>query len=116
MTKALLTGWIVVHAAFPAVLDNYPDRVDQSATGYVVAVSDCNALGAHLVLVRPGQPDVLLSVADCADPDHVAERAAAGLIADVDEAVWRGPWVPQRAELWTPAARAQYLKRMERLE
>ena len=108
MATALLAGWIVVHAAMPAVLANHPERADPTVAGYV-AVSDCAMIGQRLVLVRPGQPDALVAVADCAWEQHVAYREANGLIADVDEAIWEGPWIPQPAELWLPEARAALL-------
>jgi hypothetical protein len=108
MASALLAGWIVVHAAFPAVLDTFPERADPAVAGYV-AVTDCAMMGQRLVLVRPGLPDVLLAVADCAWPAHAQYREERGYIADVDEALWFGAWIPQRAELWLPAARAAYL-------
>lgn len=114
LASAILVGWIVVHAAFPVVLDNYPERADDTVSGYV-AVDDCGMLGKHLVLVRPGVPDVTLAVADCANPAHVQYRNERGLIADVDAAVWRGAWFPQRAELWTVPARERYWRHMERI-
>ena len=114
MPTAILVGWIVVHAAFPQVLNNYPERIDDTVAGYV-AVDDCGLMGDHLVLVRPGIPDVTLAVADCANPVHIPYRQSNGYIADVDAAVWRGAWTPQWAELWTPDARARYWRRMERI-
>ena len=116
LATALLAGWIVVHAAFPQVLNNYPERIDNSVAGYV-AVDDCGMMGRHLVLVRRGVPDVTLAVADCANPAHLAYRQAMGYVADVDANpnVWRGPWVPQWAELWTVPAREQFWRRMERI-
>jgi len=103
----ILSGQIVVHAAFPQVLFAYPDRRDPGVQGYV-AVNDCAELGNRYVLVRPGQKDVLVAVADCAWAGHVAYRESRGLIADVDEAIWTGPWRPQYAELWTVEARAEF--------
>lgn len=100
----VLVGVILVHAAFPGVLAAYPERRDPGVQGYV-ATNDCADLGRHLVLVRPGQPDVLVAVADCAQERHVAWRQANRYIADVDAALWCGPWVPQPAQLWTVDAR-----------
>lgn len=108
MAVAFLSGWIVVHAAFPAVLAAFPERTDETVAGYV-AVTDCAMIGERLVLVRPGLPDVLVAVADCAWPAHTKYREARGYIADVDEALWHGPWIPQRAELWLLADRAAHL-------
>lgn len=112
-----MVGLIVVHAAFPAVFEIYPAR--QSTTpevrGYI-AVNDCNWMGRELVLVRRGEPDALTVVADCAASQHVSLRNRLSYIADVDADIWVGPWVPQKAELWTPSARAAYWRRMERLE
>jgi len=105
---ALLAGLIVVHAAFPAVLAHFPERADPAVAGYV-AVTDCAAMGERYVLVRPGLPDVLVAVADCAWSADAAYRADRGLIADVDAALWVGPWRPQRGELWDPLRRAAYL-------
>lgn len=109
MNGALLAGLIVAHAAFPTVLASYPERADPTAAGYV-AVTDCAMMGQRLVLVRPGLPDVLVAVADCAWPEDAAYRARMGYIADVDTALWAGPWRPQYAELWEPTARAAYLE------
>ena len=106
---ALLAGLIVAHVAFPAVLANFPERADPTVAGYV-AVTDCAMMGQRLVLVRQGEPDVLVAVADCAWASHASDRAEQGLIADVDVALWTGPWRPQYAELWEPAARAAYLE------
>lgn len=111
--KAIAAGLIVVHAAFPAVLAGFPERVDPGVAGYV-AVNDCAMLGQRLVLVRPGQPDVLVAVADCAWAKDVPYRERMGYIADVDAALWAGPWRPQEAELWTPAARAIFLANARR--
>ena len=106
--KPLVAGLIVVHAAFPAVLANYPERADAGVAGYV-AVDDCGWMRRHLVLVRPGLPDVLVAVADCAQAAHVPYRRRMRYIADVDASLWTGPWRPQAAELWTPPARALFL-------
>ena len=106
-------GLIVAHAAFPAVFATYPQRQFEGVDGYV-GVSDCSEMGRFFVLVRRGQPDVLVAVADCAADQHVAVRASRGLIADVDVALWRGPWREQPAELWRPADRARWWKRAER--
>ena len=97
-------GMILVHDAFPAVFAAYPERRDPGVQGYV-ATNDCADMGRHFVLVRRGQPDVLVAVADCAQERHVAWRQANRFIADVDKALWVGPWIPQRAELWTVDAR-----------
>ena len=103
----ILSGQIVAHSAFPQVFERYPDRRDPGVQGYV-AVNDCSELGNRYVLVRPGQRDVLVAVADCAWAYHVPYRESRGLIADVDEAIWTGPWRPQYAELWTVDARAAW--------
>lgn len=107
MAKALLAGLIVVHAAMPAVLERFPERRDPGVAGYV-AVDDCDMIGRRLVLVRPGLPDVLVAVADCAWPEDVAYRQELGYIADVDAAIWQGPWLPRYAELWRPEDRAEW--------
>lgn len=101
---AALSGTILVHNAFPAVLERYPERRDNSVAGYI-ATNSCADLGKHFVLVRRGQPDVLVAVADCAWAQHVEWRNQHGYIADVDSRLWRGLWVPQPAELWTVDAR-----------
>lgn len=107
LLASVIAGQIVVHAAMPSVLDRYPDRADPGVEGYI-AVNDCAELGNRYVLVRPGQPDVLVAVADCAWAYHVPYRQSRNLIADVDEAIWAGPWRPQYAELWPVAERAEY--------
>lgn len=104
LSTAVLAGVILVHAAFPGVLATFPERRDPGVAGYV-ATNDCAQLGQRLVLVRPGQPDVLVAVADCAWAHHVEWRNQRGYIADVDAALWVGPWIPQQAELWTVDAR-----------
>lgn len=100
----VLIGMILVHAAMGSVLENFPERRDNSVAGYV-ATNDCAEMGQHYVLVRRGQPDVLVAVADCAWEHDVAWRQANSFIADVDAALWIGPWVPQPAQLWTVDAR-----------
>ena len=109
LLAGVLSGTILVHDAFPAVLAAYPERRDDSVSGYV-ATNDCGQLGQHLVLVRPGQPDVLVAVADCAWAHHVEWRTANGYIADVDAALWVGPWIPQQAELWDVEARDWWIE------
>ena len=104
LLSAVLAGQIVAHNAFPAVLDRYPERADPGVQGYV-AVNDCAELGRRYVLVRPGETEVLVAVADCAWAYHVPYREARNLIADVDAAIWAGPWRPQYAELWAPEER-----------
>lgn len=111
--QALFSGLIVLHAVMPAVLANFPERVQDGVDGYV-AVSDCAMIGQRLVLVRPGLPDALVAVADCAAADDVAYRAQAGYIADVETALWAGPKRPQPAELWRPEDRAQWYERWRR--
>ena len=101
---AAISGTILVHDAFPAVLATYPERRDPGVAGYI-ATNDCAQLGQRFVLVRPGQPDVLVAVADCAWAHHVEWRNQHGYIADVDARLWAGAWVPQHAELWTVDAR-----------
>lgn len=107
-------GEIVLHNAFPAVLQNFPERVQDGVDGYI-ATDDCGEMGDLFVLVRPGTPDVLVAVADCAWQSDVPYRRRMGYIADVDRQVWVGPEVPQEAELWPVGLRQSYLKRMERL-
>ena len=111
--QPFLTGLIVAHAAFPAVFATYPQRQVDGVDGYV-GVSDCAHMGRFFVLVRHGQPEVLVAVADCAADEHVAWRAQQGLIADVDVALWAGPWREQPAELWRIDDRARWWKRAER--
>ena len=119
MTTAILSGLIVAHAAFhtpTGVLANYPERrvyVDGVEVAGYVALSDCDEIGRVYVLVRPGIPDVLVAVADCAQDYHVQGRQARGLIADVDTRIWVGPMREQQAELWRPADRAAYWRKWE---
>lgn len=108
-----LTGLIVAHAAFPAVFANYPERQQDGVAGYI-ALSDCREIGNRYVLVRAGQPDALVAVADCANEKHVSYRQAQGLIADVDVMLWRGGYWPQPAEIWRVDDRARWLERLER--
>ena len=110
---ALYTGLIVLHAAMPAVLANFPERVQANVDGYV-AVSDCSMVGQRLVLVRPGLTDALVVVADCAAAEDVAYRARVGYIADVETALWAGPERPLPAELWRPENRALWYERWRR--
>ena len=107
LLAATMAGVILVHNAFPGVLAAFPERRDPAVAGYV-ATNDCAQLGQRLVLVRPGLPDALVAVADCAWAHDVAWRDQHGYIADVDAALWVGPWIPQRAELWTVEARDWY--------
>ena len=109
LLTAVLAGTILVHDAFPGVFAAFPERRDPTVAGYV-ATNDCAQLGQRLVLVRPGQPDVLVAVADCAWAHHVAWRERRGYIADVDSRLWVGPWIPQRAELWTVEARDWHIE------
>jgi hypothetical protein len=113
MTNLLLAvvvvGTILVHDAFPGVLATYPERRDPTVAGYV-ATNDCAQLGQRLVLVRDGQPDALVAVADCAWAHHVEWRERRGYIADVDSSLWVGAWIPQRAELWTVEARDWHIE------
>ena len=74
-------------------------------------------MGRQFVLVRSGQPDALVAVADCAAEDDVAYRQAHGLIADVQyPELWRGGYWPQPAELWRVADRARWWKRWESVQ
>lgn len=107
LLSAILTGQILVHDVMPQVLDAYPERRDPGVQGYI-ATNDCAELGRRFVLVRPGQPDVLVAVADCAWSHHRDWRERHGYIADVATEVWRGPWMPQYAELWPVEARAEW--------
>ena len=84
--QAVFAGLIVAHAAFPAVFATYPERQQDGVDGYI-ALSDCAEIGNRYVLVRAGQPDALVAVADCAQARHVEGRNAEGLIADVDVAI-----------------------------
>ena len=111
--QPFLTGLIVAHAAFPAVFAAYPERQQDGVAGYV-ALSDCAEIGNRYVLVRAGQPDALVAVADCAQAAHIAYRAEQGLIADVDVMLWRGGYWPQPAELWRVEDRARWLERWSR--
>ena len=110
LAASVIAGTILVHNAFPAVLATYPERVDNSVAGYI-ATNDCAQLGQRLVLVRKGQPDALVAVADCAWTHHVAWRERNGYIAYVDARLWAGAWVPQRAELWTVDDREWWTER-----
>jgi hypothetical protein len=110
--QPFLTGLIVAHAAFPAVFETYPERQYEGVDGYI-AMSDCDEIGNWYVLVRAGQPDALVAVADCAQAEHVAQRAEQGLIADVDVTIWRGGMWPQKAELWRVDDRARWWQRSE---
>ena len=105
---AVRGGRIVLHDAFPAVLANYPDRVRDDVDGYI-ATDSCAELGQTIVLVRPGVPDALVAVADCAWDYHVPYRQRMGYIADVDRKLWVGPERPQEAELWPVGLRRAYL-------
>jgi hypothetical protein len=108
-----LTGLIVAHAAFPAVFATYPERQQDGVAGYI-ALSDCSEIGNRYVLVRAGQLDALVAVADCAQDYHVAGRIARGLIADVDTAIWTGAMHEQPAELWRVDDRARWCERWTR--
>ena len=110
LAASVIAGTILVHNAFPAVLATYPERVDNSVAGYI-ATNDCAQLGQRLVLVRKGQPDALVAVADCAWTHHVAWRERNGYIADVDARLWTGAWIPQPAELWTVDDREWWIER-----
>lgn len=100
----------MAHAAFPAVFANYPERQQDGVDGYV-ALSDCAEIGNWYVLVRAGQPDALVAVADCAADKHVARRAAEGLITDVQwPEAWTGGYFPQMAELWRVDDRARWFE------
>ena len=110
LLASVATGTILVHAAFPAVLANYPERRDGGVAGYV-ATNDCEQIGQRFVLVRPGLPDALVAVADCAQDWHVNWRKRQGYIADVDAALWVGPWRPQSGELWTVDQREWWIER-----
>lgn len=103
----IMSGKIVLHNAFPAILRNFPERIQPDVDGYI-AVTDCAEIGTRYTLVRAGQPDALVAVADCAWPRHAAYRAQMGYIADVDAELWTGPELPQPAELWPPELRAAY--------
>lgn len=110
MARAILIGFIVIHAAFPEVFLTYPERKSDEVAGYV-AVNDCAQIGRRYVLVRHGLPDVLVQVADCAQPRHVPWRRAEGIVADVDINVWHGGQWPQWAELWLVSDRARWERR-----
>ena len=106
-----LVGLIVAHAAFPAVFVAYPERQQDGVDGYV-ALSDSAEIGNRYVLVRQGVPDMLVAVADCAAAQHVARRAAEGLIADVQwPEAWTGGYFPQMAELWRVDDRARWCEK-----
>ena len=106
-----LTGLIVAHAAFPAVFATYPERQQDGVEGYI-ALSDCGEIGNRYVLVRALQPDMLVAVADCPAAQHVARRAAEGLIADVQwPEAWTGGYFPQEAELWRVEDRARWCEK-----
>lgn len=105
-----MTGLIVAHAAFPAVFLHYPERQQPGVDGYI-ALNDCDEIGNRYVLVRQGQPDALVSVADCAQARHVEYRNEQGLIADVDVALWSGGYWPQPAELWRVEDRQRWHER-----
>jgi hypothetical protein len=109
------TGRIVIHDAFPAVLKNFPERADPGVDGYI-GTTDCREIGERFVLVRPGQPDALVTVADCAWSFHVAYRQRMNLIADVDRSLWTGPERPQYAELWPVDVRGAFLKERQEYE
>lgn len=113
--QPILVGMIVAHAAFPAVFLNHPERQQDGVDGYI-ALSDCSEIGNRYVLVRDGQPDALVAVADCAASQHLAYRELEGLIADVEQRIWTGGYWPQLAELWRPGDRARYLRTMEAIE
>lgn len=102
------SGKIVLHNAFPAVLKNFPERVQSGVDGYI-ATDDCAEIGQRFVLVRPGLPDALVAVADCAWEADVPYRESMGYIADVDALLWDGPERPQPAQLWPPALRRVFL-------
>ena len=110
--QPFLTGLIVAHAAFPAMFLSYPERQHEGVDGYI-AMNDCAEMGNEYVLVRHGQPDALVAVADCAQAKHIQYRRNMGLIADVDVALWRGGMWPQMAELWRVDDRARWLERWQ---
>jgi hypothetical protein len=105
---AVRAGRIVLHDAFPAVLANYPERVQDGVDGYI-ATNSCEELGQTFVLVRPGVPDALVAVADCAWDYDIPYRQRMGYIADVDRRLWVGPERPQEAQLWPVGLRRVYL-------
>lgn len=116
MANAVLAGVITLHSAMPAVLANFPDRACPECAGYV-ATADCSEIGRRFVLVMHGR-DYLVQAADClAAADAPGNRRMFGgeWIADVDEALWSGPAVPQTAELWPVNARRLYWLRWERM-
>lgn len=109
-----LAGLIVAHAAMPAVLAAYPERVQDGVDGYI-ALSDCSEIGNQYILVRTGVRDMLVAVADCARLDDRQYRADMNYIADVEApGLWRGGMWPQRAELWRVEDRAAWLARWEK--
>ena len=91
---------------------HYPERQVDGVDGYI-AVNDCSEIGNRYVLVRKGQPDALVAVADCAAAQHVTYRNEQGLIADVDVRIWTGGYWPQEAELWRVADREAYWQRWQ---
>lgn len=107
-------GRIVLHDAMGTVLRAYPERWQPGVDGYV-AVDDCRRIGERLVLVRPGQPDALVAVADCARTQDVSYRRRMDYIADVGRSIWRGPEIPQDAELWSVDSRSEWMRWLERL-
>lgn len=106
--SGIRSGRIVIHDAFPAVLKNFPERVDPGVDGYI-GTTDCSEIGQRFVLVRQGVPDALVAVADCAWSYHAAYRQQMDLIADVDRKLWVGPERPQEAELWPIGLRRAYV-------
>lgn len=111
--NGIRVGKIVLHDAMPRVLVNFPERAQVGVDGYV-ATTDCVEIGRRFVLVRPGLPDALVAVADCAWEQDAHYRNLMGYIADVDRALWKGAERPQDAQLWPVGLREAFLLVKER--
>ena len=103
MINAVLAGLVTVHAAVNTVLAVFPQWQCQRCDGYI-ALESCRSRGRYYVL-RYHSQDYLVRSIDCLNPadkeSHDRYWSMVGpWIADVDEALWQGPWVPQRAEVW----------------
>lgn len=118
MRHAALIGIVTLHLAMPAVLANYPERVQPDVDGYI-ARADCGEIGRRYVLELAGH-HYLVAVADCAqvrDVPHLEYVFGGQWLADVDVTIWGDlPRIPQMAELWPENVWQMQQRRLERIQ
>lgn len=92
---ACVSGTVTLHALFPAVLANYPERTCAGCDGYVAPL-DCHDLGKRYELRLMGG-SYMVQAADCATWQPPAARPMkAGLpwLGDVQDTIWRQAGAP----------------------